>query len=110
MLSTIASLLGSRREELEKALCYRVVGNKLGAVEKMHTREQAEYGRDAFAKVRGEGEGEGGVIIQYEHPIMSTLNKRHNSKNLKGPFSIILVHFNLRREDNLSIKAPSLLY
>ena len=51
-LSTIASLLGTRPEELERALCYRVVGNKLGSVEKMHTRDQAEYGRDAFAKVR----------------------------------------------------------
>ena len=55
MLSIIASLLGSRGEKLEKALCYRVVGNKLGSVEKMHTREQAEYGRDAFAKVGREG-------------------------------------------------------
>ena len=50
-LSVIASLLGSRAGDLEKALFYRVVGNKLGAIEKMHTRDQAEYGRDAFAKV-----------------------------------------------------------
>ena len=53
MMSTIASLLGTKPADLEKALCYRVVGNRLGAVEKMHTQEQAEYGRDAFAKVRG---------------------------------------------------------
>lgn len=50
MMSTIASLLGTKPADLEKALCYRVVGNRLGAVEKMHTQEQAEYGRDAFAK------------------------------------------------------------
>ena len=61
-LMTIASLLATRPADLEKALCYRVVGNKLGSVEKMHTREQAEYGRDAFAKVwkGGMGGREGG--------------------------------------------------
>ena len=36
---------------MEKALCYRVVGNKHGTVDKMHTADQAEYGRNAFAKV-----------------------------------------------------------
>ena len=36
------------------------MGNKLGSVEKMHTREQAEYGRDAFAKVGREKGSEGG--------------------------------------------------
>ena len=54
-----------------------MVGNKLGTVEKMHTREQAEYGRDAFVKVymgieggkegereRREGEREGGDGLQ----------------------------------------------
>ena len=50
-LSTLSTLLATRTTDLEKALCYRVVGNKLGSVDKMHTREQAEYGRDAFAKV-----------------------------------------------------------
>ena len=59
LLSTIASLLAAAPAGLEKALCYRVVGNKLGSVEKMHTREQAEYGRDAFAKVERGGEKEG---------------------------------------------------
>ena len=46
----IASLLATTPDAVEKALCFRVVGNKLGAVEKMHTVEQAVYGRDAFAK------------------------------------------------------------
>lgn len=50
-LKVIASLLASMPDMVEKALCYRVVGNKLGAVEKEHTLEQALYGRDAFAKV-----------------------------------------------------------
>ena len=47
----IASLLSTKPDAVEKALCYRVVGNKLGAVEKEHTLEQAIYGRDALAKV-----------------------------------------------------------
>ena len=51
-IAVIASMLACTSEAVEKALCFRVVGNKLGAVEKMHTVEQAEYGRDAFAKVR----------------------------------------------------------
>ena len=50
-MSAIATLLGCSPDAVEKALCYRVVGNKLGSVDKMHTVEQAEYGRDAFAKV-----------------------------------------------------------
>ncbi|XP_038044734.1 unconventional myosin-Id-like [Patiria miniata] len=49
-LSTIATLLGVSREELEKALCYRVVAAKGEVMEKSHTTEQAYYGRDAFAK------------------------------------------------------------
>ena len=61
-LKVIASLLGSTPDMSEKALCYRVVGNKLGAVEKEHTLEQALYGRDALAKVCvGGGGGENGV-------------------------------------------------
>ena len=63
-LKVIASLLGSTPEMSEKALCYRVVGNKLGAVEKEHTLEQALYGRDALAKVCvGGGGGENGVCV-----------------------------------------------
>jgi len=64
-LGMIASLLASKPDTVEKSLCYRVVGNKLGAVEKEHTLEQAIYGRDALAKVWGrEGglEGVGGRV------------------------------------------------
>lgn len=49
-VQTIAKLLACTPDAVEKALCFRVVGNKLGTVEKMHTVEQAVYGRDAFAK------------------------------------------------------------
>ena len=38
-------------DELEKALCSRVVAAKGEVVEKGHTVEQAKYGRDALAKV-----------------------------------------------------------
>lgn len=51
LVPTIAGLLATPPEELEKALCYRVVGNKHGTIDKMHTVEQALYGRNAFAKV-----------------------------------------------------------
>jgi len=37
--------------ELERALCSRVVAAKGEVVEKGHTAEQAQYGRDALAKV-----------------------------------------------------------
>ena len=50
-VQTIAKLLACTPDAVGKALCFRVVGNKLGAVEKRHTAEQAVYGRDAFAKV-----------------------------------------------------------
>eukprot|EP00731_Ephydatia_muelleri_P007717 Em0004g55a len=50
LVKTIASLLACSPEILEKALCFRTVGNKLLVVEKGHTLEQANYGRDAFAK------------------------------------------------------------
>lgn len=50
LVNTIAGLLACSPEILEKALCFRTVGNKLLVVEKGHTLEQANYGRDAFAK------------------------------------------------------------
>ena len=48
--------------------------------------------------------GEGNVV---ETPIKDTLNQAHHifiKDTLWGLFSIILVHFNLRREDSLYIK------
>ena len=50
-MPTIAELLATSPDALEKALCYRVVGNKHGTIDKMHTVDQALYGRNAFAKV-----------------------------------------------------------
>ncbi len=51
LVTTIAGLLATPSSALEKALRYRVVGNKHGAIDKMHTVEQAVYGRNAFVKV-----------------------------------------------------------
>ena len=59
-LSTIATLLDVSKEDLEKALCYRVVAAKGEVMEKSHTNEQAYYGRDAFAKVSQAG-------VDYRH-------------------------------------------
>lgn len=60
LVPKIADLLATPPGSLEKALCYRVVGNKHGAIDKMHTVEQAVYGRNAFAKVGGGGVWLGG--------------------------------------------------
>ncbi|XP_033097296.1 unconventional myosin-Id-like isoform X3 [Anneissia japonica] len=49
-LSTITQLLQVQQDDLEKALCSRVVAARGEVMEKGHTTEQAEYGRDAFAK------------------------------------------------------------
>ncbi|XP_071959724.1 unconventional myosin-Id-like isoform X2 [Antedon mediterranea] len=49
-LSTITELLQVQKEDLEKALCSRVVAARGEVMEKGHTSEQAEFGRDAFAK------------------------------------------------------------
>lgn len=78
MLSIIATLLGTQTEDLTKALCYRVVGNKLGAVEKMHTREQAEYGRDAFSKAMYERLFTG-VVQQINHQLEVRTTRRIDS-------------------------------
>ena len=51
LVPVITELLATPPGSLEKALCYRVVGNKHGAIDKMHTVDQAVYGRNAFAKV-----------------------------------------------------------
>jgi len=50
-LRQMAELLGVDEKEAEKALCSRVVTAKGEVMEKGHTLEQAQYGRDAFAKV-----------------------------------------------------------
>jgi len=50
-LRYIASLLSCEEGDLDKSLCSRVVAAKGEVVEKRHTIEQAQFGRDAFAKV-----------------------------------------------------------
>eukprot|EP00794_Sanderia_malayensis_P003495 gene3495-3994_t len=49
-LATISNLLATTQDELEKALCYRVVAARGEIVEKGHSTKEALYGRDAFAK------------------------------------------------------------
>lgn len=51
LLQQISTLLSCDLQETEKALCSRVVAARGEVMEKGHTLEQAQYGRDAFAKV-----------------------------------------------------------
>ena len=51
ILGTIAKLLASSQDEVEKVLLYRVVAARGEVVEKGHSVKEAMYGRDAFAKV-----------------------------------------------------------
>ncbi|XP_065053138.1 unconventional myosin-Id-like [Rhopilema esculentum] len=50
ILGFIAKLLASSQDEVEKALCYRVVAARGEVVEKGHSVMEASYARDAFAK------------------------------------------------------------
>lgn len=49
-LSTVASLLCVDPNELNRALCHRVIAANGELMEKGHTTSEATYGRDAFAK------------------------------------------------------------
>ncbi|XP_072029754.1 unconventional myosin-Id-like [Amphiura filiformis] len=46
----LSGLLGVTKEDLEKAFCFRVVAARGEVMEKGHTKQDAYYGRDAFAK------------------------------------------------------------
>lgn len=46
-------LLSTKEENVEKALLYRTVATGRDVIEKQHTEQEASYGRDALAKVRG---------------------------------------------------------
>ena len=46
----IAGLLAVTPQELEKAMCFRVIASRRDVVEKQHSSEQAYYSRNAFAK------------------------------------------------------------
>lgn len=49
-IGVIAKLIASSEDEVEKALCYRVVAARGEVVEKGHSVKEAMYARDAFAK------------------------------------------------------------
>lgn len=50
VVGVIAKLLASSQDEVEKALCFRVVAARGEVVEKGHSVKEAMYARDAFAK------------------------------------------------------------
>ena len=51
-LRSVASLLEVDEREAEKALCSRVVAARGEVMQKGHNLQQAQYGKDAFSKVR----------------------------------------------------------
>ena len=51
LVSTIAQLLAVPPQQLEEALCSRVIASKREVVTKRHSADQAYYSRNAFAKV-----------------------------------------------------------
>ena len=51
LLSTVATLLNSTIEEVEKSLLYRIVAARGEVMEKGHSLDDAYYGRDALCKV-----------------------------------------------------------
>ena len=50
-LASSAKLLGVTKEDLSKALCYRVVAARGEAIEKGHSIKDALYGKDGLCKV-----------------------------------------------------------
>nr|AAQ11360.1 myosin 1d [Xenopus laevis] len=50
VVSVVADLLGTRSEQVEKALLFRTVATGRDVIDKQHTEKEANYGRDAFAK------------------------------------------------------------
>lgn len=51
VLKNIAKLLSVTEQDLEKALCFRVVAAGGDVVDKGHTEKEAVFAKDAFAKV-----------------------------------------------------------
>lgn len=58
LVSVIKDLLSTKEENVEKALLYRTVATGRDVIEKQHTEQEASYGRDALAKVRGTRQSE----------------------------------------------------
>jgi myosin-1 len=50
LVRTIANLLAVKPQQLEEALCSRVIASRKEVVSKRHSADQAYYSRDAFAK------------------------------------------------------------
>uniref|UniRef100_A0A3B4EVN2 Unconventional myosin-Id n=1 Tax=Pundamilia nyererei TaxID=303518 RepID=A0A3B4EVN2_9CICH len=50
LVSVIRELLSTKEENVEKALLYRTVATGRDVIEKQHTTQEANYGRDALAK------------------------------------------------------------
>ncbi|XP_063338670.1 unconventional myosin-Id isoform X2 [Pelmatolapia mariae] len=50
LVSVIRDLLSTKEENVEKALLYRTVATGRDVIEKQHTTQEANYGRDALAK------------------------------------------------------------
>ncbi|XP_059470337.1 unconventional myosin ID [Neocloeon triangulifer] len=50
LLETISNLLSVTKQELQKALCERVIAARGEIMSKTHNAAEANYGRDAFAK------------------------------------------------------------
>ncbi|KAJ7398343.1 Unconventional myosin-Ig [Pitangus sulphuratus] len=50
LVSTIADLLSTKADLVEKALLFRTVATGRDVIDKQHTEQEATYGRDAFAK------------------------------------------------------------
>lgn len=92
-VANIAKLLASSQDEVEKALCYRVVAARGEVVEKGHSVKDAMYARDAFAKVLCFS-----VITDYEtsaqlYPDWSSLSSSNLiCSGIRSSF--FLVHFN----------------
>ena len=55
LIDTIARLLAVEPDNLDQALCSRVIASRTEVVQKKHSVDQAYYSRDAFSKVRREG-------------------------------------------------------
>lgn len=51
LVDKVAGLLSVTKQELNKALCQRVIAARGEVMEKNHTVPEAMYGKDAFAKV-----------------------------------------------------------
>ncbi|XP_025765300.1 unconventional myosin-Id isoform X4 [Oreochromis niloticus] len=50
LVSVLRELLSTKEENVEKALLYRTVATGRDVIEKQHTTQEANYGRDALAK------------------------------------------------------------